>query len=121
MGYPAMAIYQLTTDAGVSLGQLAQVLVGLMLATVAAKLALQGRATMPSYPRGAIPRIAAYFALAFAFFALPSRVPGTYWLFHSIWCAPAPPPLPSPAAPLSGAVTRDAHALPFRAVAFSTA
>eukprot|EP00873_Tetraselmis_striata_P004781 jgi/Tetstr1/425045/TSEL_015510.t1 len=85
VGYPAMAIYQLTTDAGVSLGQLAQVLVGLMLATVAAKLALQGRATMPSYPRGAIPRIAAYFALAFAFFALPSRVPGTYWLFHSIW------------------------------------
>lgn len=95
----------------VSLGQLAKVLVALMLATAAAKVALQGRATMPTYARGALPRIFAYFAISFFLFALPSRIPGTYWLFHSLWCTPTAQLRPSSAALLLVPVPDDMEQL----------
>eukprot|EP00193_Tetraselmis_chui_P018728 CAMPEP_0177774958 /NCGR_PEP_ID=MMETSP0491_2-20121128/13818_1 /TAXON_ID=63592 /ORGANISM="Tetraselmis chuii, Strain PLY429" /LENGTH=203 /DNA_ID=CAMNT_0019293439 /DNA_START=91 /DNA_END=702 /DNA_ORIENTATION=+ len=85
VGFPSVAIYQLMTKSGVSLAQLGKCLLGFMLVTLAAKLSTQGTAAFPSYSRAALARIVACFVLAFAVFPLPAHIPGTYWLFHSLW------------------------------------
>lgn len=62
-----------------------QVLLVVLLATVAAKAVLEGWSTLPKYCSRRGPQTVACFALGFAFFPLPELLPRHYWLFHTLW------------------------------------
>lgn len=62
-----------------------QVLVLVLIATLASKVLLEGYGSLPKYCRRRGKRTLACFVAAFAIFPLPELFPGYYWLCHSLW------------------------------------
>ncbi len=56
-----------------------------MLLTVAGKLVLEQRGSMPVYPPEVGRSITGYVAAALLAFVMPHGQPQLYWLWHSLW------------------------------------
>ncbi|GAB4814400.1 hypothetical protein N2152v2_001446 [Parachlorella kessleri] len=70
---------------GLSLAVCSKVLLVIMLATLCAKLTVEGAHTLPKYCRKRVTKVLVCYLLGFSFFVLPEIFVGSYWLFHSLW------------------------------------
>ncbi|PSC69896.1 serine threonine [Micractinium conductrix] len=72
-------------DGVLTLGVASRALLGVLLATLAAKAVVEGWHTVPRYCPRRGRRTLAFFIAGFGFFPWPERFPRQYWLYHSLW------------------------------------